>query len=158
MGLKRIFLSFSLLFLLFSSANAQCKDESGVFKCASLLGDTVVYLNDFNIQNMKIKSYTEDNGESWDIYLIKGNKYRFALCCYEGIDDKEMKLFNKENGEDNPIGSTFTGGVDKAYFDFVCLKSDIYYVSIRFKQNDAESGRKLCAMGLLGYAGKMKSK
>jgi hypothetical protein len=154
---KKLFFVFVFIILLVNTSNAQCKDDSGVFKCASLLTDSVVYLNDFKVSNKKVKSFTEENGESWEIYLIQGNRYRFALCCYEGIENKVMKLYSKDVPEENPIGSTFKEGTDKSFFDFVCNKSDVYYVSIRYKESGAIEGNKLCAIGLLGYAGKLKT-
>ncbi len=150
---RTLFFTIILIFAFAGNTYAQCKDDSGVFKCATLLSDSVVYLNDFTISK-KIKS-NEDNGQIWQIYLIKGNKYRFALCCYQGLDNVIMKLYNIESPEANPINSTDQGGADKPTFNFTCEKSDVYYVSIRFKPGFT-LGEKLCAIGLLGYAGKVK--
>jgi len=151
---RTLFFTIILIFALAGTTNAQCKDDTGVFKCATLLSDSVVYLNDFTISK-KIKSQ-EENGEIWQIYLIKGNKYRFALCCYQGLDNVIMKLYNTtDNPETAPINSTSQGGADKPIFNFTCEESAVYYVSIRFKPGFA-LGDKLCAIGLLGYAGKVK--
>lgn len=153
--IKRLIFLTTIIFLYFASRGySQCKDDSGVFKCATLLSDSVVYLNDFNLSK-KMKS-AEDNGEQWEIYLIQGNRYQFALCCYEGLDKVEMKLYNSSNPESNPIGTTYIDGKDNAAFYFKCLKSDVYYVSIRIKPGLPVAGERTCAIGLLGYAGKFK--
>ena len=155
-------LSITLLLFLFffvgaEESKAQCKDKMGIFKCSDMFNEEgVSFLNDFTISTKKRKRITDENGEEWEVFLVKNTKYRFALCCYAGIEDIELRLYDKKkNKEINPISSTFQNGEDVPYFDFVCPQSSLYFVSIRFK-NKETTGKKLCAIGLLGYAGKVK--
>jgi len=149
-----------LLFFVFSAGmnitQAQCKDSNGVFKCCEMFDDnSVAYLNNFSLKLKKRKTTTDDNGKSWDIFLMQGTKYRFALCSYSGLDKIEMILYEKEKGDSIPIATTFKGGKDKTYFDYSCKKSNLYGVTIRFKKSDTV-GEKICAIGLLGFVGKVK--
>jgi hypothetical protein len=144
--------TFSAFCFISQDLKAQCDDEMGVFDCADLLGgDTVIYLSDFLAKGKKMK-LNSDSRFDWDVYLNKNTNYRFALCCKEGISDKEMILYNDENPEENPCGSTFINGNDKLFFDFHCPKDGMYNICIRFK--DKNINKRLCAIGLLGYIGK----
>lgn len=152
--IHRLLILISLLCFGQEKVSAQCKDSNGVFKCARVFNDDkVAYLNDFKI-NQKGSTLRRENGLEWEIYLLEGVKYRFALCCYEGIEDIVFKLYDKVNStEESPINSTFKDGKDQAYFDFSPPASQVYYVSIRTK-NGPESIEKICAIGLLGYVEK----
>ena len=142
------------MFAFFSDSNGQNDDRDRVFVCAKVFGDTITYLNDFSIKNEKRKSLEDPNGEKWEIYLMKGTEYRFALCCPSGIDDKIMRLFDENTSEEAPILSTGSERKSKPYFDFICTKSGIYSVSIRFKK-DTLLGKELSATGLLGFIRKV---
>jgi hypothetical protein len=150
------FLLFSLLFpLLFFAPielKAQCDDEMGVFNCAELLGgDTVIYLSDFTAKGKKKKTYNDVRFD-WDVYLNKNTNYRFALCCSDGIADKELILYNEDFPIETPCASTFKDGLDNYFFDYHCLKDGLYNVCIKFKNE--KNTKRLCAIGLLGYIGK----
>jgi len=157
--LKKIILgiSISIFFVGISQeSSAQCRDESGVFKCAEMFTpDGITFMNEFNIEGKKRKSEADENGREWDIYLLAERKYRFALCCYEGLDDIVMTLYNDESPENAPLGTTFQSGKDYVFFDFTNHVEGQYKVSIRFKPGKGV-GQKLCAIGLLGYGGKTK--
>ncbi|MEA2042451.1 MAG: hypothetical protein U9N85_07855 [Bacteroidota bacterium] len=150
-----ILLLFTIGFFGTFHANAQCRDNTGVFKCATVFNDDkVAYLNDFKL-SQKGSTLEKFNGQEWEIYLMKGVKYRFALCCYEGIENLVFKLYDKvSSAEEKPINSTFQEGADRAYFDFECKASQVYYVSLRTK-NGSDSVDKICAIGLLGFIGKV---
>ena len=152
---KIIILTLAVSLLATLNSAAQCKDNTGVFKCATVFNDdNVAYLNDFTI-SQKGSTLKKSNGNEWEIYLMKDVKYRFALCCYDGIENIVFKLYDKVNStEEAPINSTFQDGKDQAYFDFECPASQVYYVSLRTK-NGPESVEKICAIGLLGFVGKV---
>ena len=151
---------FSFLFTLsfigiYQAADAQCKDETGVFKCAEMFTpEGITFMNEFTTNVKKRKSASAPNGQVWDVYLLANRKYRFALCCYEGLDDIVLTLYDEAHPEESPIGSTFQDGKDQVYFDFICETEAQYKVSIRFKDNNTTG--KLCAIGLLGYGGKVQ--
>jgi len=154
--MKSVFVKFLFFTIFFSftatlTTHAQCRDSNGVFKCATVFNDeNIAYLNDFTLYQ-KSATLKRENGQEWEVFLLEGVKYRFALCCYEGIENLVFKLYDKETSdEDNPINSTFKDGKDQAYFDFQCKSSQVYYVSLRTK-NGPESVEKICAIGLLGY-------
>lgn len=160
MKLKFILYGF-IFFWLFAfasadTAQAQCKDESGVYKCAELFTpDGITFMNEFNVNTKRRRSAAAPNGEEFEIYLLADRKYRFALCCYDGLDDIVLRLYNEETTENNPLATTFHNGKDRSYFDFECPKEGKYNVSIRFKEGKGV-GEKLCAIGLLGYGGRVK--
>ena len=150
------YLSVIILLLTFSYSKSfsQCDDKNMVFKCAQIFGDTITFLNDFSINQPKRKTNEEPNGMEWEIYLMKNTEYRFAICCSEGINDKVLILFNDEYPEENPIGSTGFQKKTNPYFNFICKKSDIYKVSVRFKKENV-LGKQLKALGLLGFVRKV---
>ncbi len=143
------------LILIANLINAYAQDEEfNVFKCAEVFGDSITFLNDFDLYQAKRKSINEPNGEVWDIYLIKDTEYRFAICCKDGLNDKIMRLFDEKVTEANPYLSTGIKGKTSPYFDFTCTKSGIYKVSIRFK-NESVIGKELRVIGLLGFIKKI---
>lgn len=150
---KTLILIF-ILFFSFSDSFSQFDDRGRIFKCARIFGDSITFLNDFDINQQKRKTSEDPNGNEWEVYLMKGTEYRFALCCENGINDKVMRLFNEEFNEENPLGCTGLKGRSNPYFDFICTKSDIYKVSIRFKKEDV-LGKPLSAIGLLGFIRKI---
>lgn len=145
---------FTLQLLSPQTVSAQCRDSNGVFKCATVFNnDNIAYLNDFTV-HQKSSTLKRENGQEWEVFLMEGVKYRFALCCYDGIEDLVFKLYDKETStEENPISSTFEDGKDRAYFDFTSDTSKLYFVSLRTK-NGPESVERICAIGLLGYVEK----
>ncbi len=156
MNIKLTVITLFIIFLGCKEPKAQCKDDMGVFKCAEIFNEAnISFLSDFTIYAKKRKKVEAENGQNWEIYLLKGTKYRFALCCYEGLEDIEMKLYDKEQIESKPYATTCQNGEDKAYFDFLCKKSEMYNVSIRFK-DIKQINKKLCAIGLLGFIEKTK--
>lgn len=144
-----------ILFFSFSVSFSQFDDSGRVFRCAAIFGDSITFLNDFNIHQSKRKTKEDPNGNEWEVYLMKGTVYRFALCCEDGINDLIMRLYNEEFNEENPLGSTGLKSRSKHYFDFICYKSDIYKVSLRFKK-EGLLGKQLTAIGLLGFIRKIK--
>jgi hypothetical protein len=151
----KTFLLLLLVSIINFSAYSQCDDKNRVFHCAKIFGDTITYLNDFDIRQDKRKSLNDPNGEVWDIYLMKGTEYRLALCCPAGIDDKVLRLFDENSSEEMPIISTGSGRRSLQYIDFICTRSGIYHVSIRFKEDNL-IGKELIATGLLGFIRKVK--
>ncbi len=134
----------------------QCDNEFGVFICADkLMMPEVIYLSDFPVNTRITKNLKRNNGLSWDVYLNENTNYRFALCCNEGLSDIVMKLYGSPETENTPYASTFDGKTDNEKFDFICKKSGFYKVSIRFKKKRG-IGKKLCAIGLMGYIGKIR--
>ncbi len=155
--LKLFLIIFPVFFTLVTveKANAQCKDESGVFKCAEMFTpEGITFMNEFLVDGKKRKTETEPNGQEFDVTLLGGRKYRFALCCYTGLDDLVLTLYDDNNPEATPLGSTFKDGKDVAFFDYICTKEGLYKVSIRFKPGKGID-KKMCAIGLLGYGGKV---
>ena len=154
--MNKIIITLFIILFGFGNTTAQCKDDMGVFKCAEIFNEAnIAYLNDFTLYAKKRKNIEDENGKSWEVSLIKGIKYRFALCCYDGLAEIEMKLYNKQHPETSPYATTFKNGKDQAYFDFLCPETEMYNVSIRFKDNYI-TNQKLCAVGLLGFIEKLK--
>jgi hypothetical protein len=142
-------------FLFIGCFHLQAQDDNfNVFQCAEIFGDSITFLNDFDLFQGKRKLPEDPNGEVWDIYLIKDTEYRFAICSKDGINDKIMRLFDEEVTEENPYLSTGLKGKSKSYFDFTCTKSGIYKISIRFK-NNSEIGKEIRVIGLLGFIRKV---
>jgi hypothetical protein len=138
-----------------TETQAQCKDESGVFKCAEMFTSAgYTFMNNFVVESKKRKTEDDPNGQEWSVVLLPGRKYRFSLCCYAGIEDIVLNLYNDTTPEATPICSTFTNGKDAAYFDYVSQTEGAYKLSIRFKPGKGID-KKLCAIGMLGYGGKV---
>ncbi len=155
--MKFVFGFISLFFLTFSGIEkvyAQNMDRNSIFKCASVFGDSITFLNDFTVDNPKRKTKDEPNGQEWNVYLMKGTVYRFALCCFTPGKDIEMKLYDDTVTEQHPY-NVLKQKKKTTYFDYVCKRSDIYKVSIRFRDNSVLN-KELKAIGLLGFVRKIK--
>jgi hypothetical protein len=142
-------------FIFLNTFETYAQDDSfNVFQCAEIFGDSITFLNDFDLYQAKRKTPEDLNGKIWEVYLIQDTEYRFALCSKDGINDKILRLFDDTVTEDNPYLSTGLKGKSNAFFDFKCTKSGIYKVSIRFK-NPSMIGKELRVIGLLGFIRKL---
>lgn len=141
--------AFAFISFLPQEASAQCRQQM-VYSCATK--GKSIYLRDFNT---KLKNKSSETGTSWTVVLNKDACYRFNLCTPEGFDKKViLTLYDSQHPEKtNPYGSTFNAKSGKHLdsFDFVCRKSGMYYVSIRFK--DGVTDKKTCAVGILSFVG-----
>jgi len=150
-----ITLIFAILFVnVTSKVSAQCKQQL-VYQCATQT-NKAIYLRDFNTK-LKRDKESEETGTKWTVVLNKGTNYRFTLCAPDGVQDKVvLTLYDSDHPENKPYGSTFHNETktDLKYFDFICAKSGMYYVSIRFK--DGVGDKKTCAVGILSFIGKNK--
>jgi hypothetical protein len=128
-------------------ALAQCKQQM-VYDCATNTKDAI-YLRDFNTKLKKSKP-DEPSGTKWTVVLNKGTRYRFNLCTPEGAsDDVILTLYDSQHPEiTGPYSSTKVANP----FDFICKKSGMFYVSIRF--TDEGEKKKTCAVGILSFVGK----
>jgi hypothetical protein len=138
------------IFIPRAEVNAQCKEQR-VYHCARL-GGNAIYLRDFNTKLKAVRSERDINGTKWPVVLNRGTRYRFILCEQTDIGTKEVKLtlFDTKNPETDPINSTEKTGSEM--FDFVCQRSGVYYVSIRFM--DGKGKKQTCAVGILSFVGK----
>jgi len=144
------------LFMTFNCFLTNAQDDSfNVFQCAEIFGDSITFLNDFDLYQAKRKTSMDPNGEVWEVYLMKDTEYRFAICSKDGINDKVMCLFDDEVTEANPYLTTGLKGKSSPFFDYSCYKSGIYKLSIRFK-NDSQIGKEMRVIGLLGFIKKFK--
>jgi hypothetical protein len=144
-----LFLSaFFFLFVGTTESKAQCKQQM-VYQCATK-GRNAIYLRDFNTKLRKVRP-GEESGTKWTVVLNKGTTYRFILCTPPEFDNKvELTLFDSQHPEETkPWGRTEDG---RPIFDFVCGRSGMYYVSIRFK--DGDGSKKTCAVGIMSFVGK----
>ena len=132
-----------------TQAFAQCKQQM-VYDCATNT-QNAIYLRDFNTKLRKVKS-GEPSGSKWTVVLNKGTRYRFNVCTPSGFENQVvLTLYDSKHPESsNPYGST----KDRDMFDFICKKSGMYYLSIRFRPNYGK--KKTCAVGILSYVGKNK--
>ena len=133
-----------------NSVKAQCRQQM-VYTCATK-GQSI-YLRDFNT---KLKNTNNnDSGTRWTVVLNKDAKYRFNLCTPDGFEHKViLTLYDSQHPEKtNPWGATFNTSTGDFYesFDFVCKKSGMYYVSIRFKEGVTD--KKTCAVGIMSFVG-----
>jgi len=145
------------LILSFSKIYAQQIDRFSVFECAKVFGDSITFLNDFTVNMTRHKGDEALKGEEWDVYLMKGTLYRFALCCYSENKHVVMKLYGDTLSEDTPYNFV-SARSSKPYFDFACKKSAVYKVSLRFEsKKEAEKEKELSAIGILGFIRKFKS-
>ncbi len=133
-------------------SKAQTIDRNAVFRCAEVFGDSITFLNDFTVNIPKRKTAEEPYGKEWEVYLMKGTVYRFALCCYSG-GGIIMKLYDDTVTEKNPY-NLIKQHSKKSYFDFTCKKSAVYKVSIRFKNKNVLN-QELSAIGILGFIRKI---
>lgn len=139
--------AFFFLFVGNNEAKAQCKQQM-VYQCATK-GRNAIYLRDFNTKLRKVRP-GEESGTKWTVVLNKGTRYRFILCTPPEFEDKVvLTLFDSQHPEDVPWGKTEDG---RPIFDYVCGRSGMYYVSIRFK--DGKGSKKTCAVGIMSFVGK----
>jgi hypothetical protein len=143
--------AFAIISFLPKQSNAQCRQQM-VYTCATK-GQSI-YLRDFNTKLKNSKNRSE-SGARWTVVLNKDAHYRFNLCTPEGYENKViLTLYDSQHPErTSPYGSTYDSKTGKHYdsFDFVCRKSGMYYVSIRFKPGVRV--RKTCAVGILSFVG-----
>ncbi len=144
-----VIVALAFISFLTQKANAQCRQQM-VYACAT--SDQSIYLRDFNT---KLKNKGNATGSRWTVVLNKDATYRFNLCTPEGFEKKVvLTLYDSNHLEkQNPYGSTYDRKTGKHYsqFDFVCRKSGMYYLSIRFKEGVTD--RKTCAVGILSFVG-----
>jgi len=155
---NRFFSILFIFFLLFQfeslESRSQAIDRNAIFKCAKVFGDSITFLNDFTVSNPKRKTPEDPNGREWEVYLMKGTVYRFALCCYSKGSPVILKLYDDTVTEDNPY-YFIKQHSKKSYFDYVCNKSAVYKVSIRFNNNQILN-QELSAIGILGFIRKIR--
>lgn len=151
--MKKVIISFIIVFafsaLVIDKANAQCRQQM-VYSCATD-GIQSIFLRDFNTKLRNVRS--GETGTKWTVVLNKDARYRFNLCTPDGFEnDVVLTLYDSQHPEEtNPYGSTYDKktGKDHKSFDFVCKKSGMYYVSIRFKPDSQQ--KKTCAVGILSF-------
>ncbi len=143
-----------LLSFFISKSEAQEVSRNSIFDCASVFGDSITFLNDFTVSKPKRKTADEPNGQEWEVYLMKGTVYRFALCNYSTDKHIIMKLYDDTVTEKKPYRLVYAES-KKTYFDYVCKKSSVYKVSIRFEDKKI-TGKELAAIGILGFIRKIK--
>lgn len=145
------FALFAIILLSSQLSFGQCRQQM-VYACATK-GQSI-YLRDFNAK-LKASKDPNESGARWTVVLNKDAHYRFNLCTPEGFEDKViLTLYDSQHPETTaPWGSTYDTKSNKFYdsFDFVCKKSGMYYVSVRFK--DGLTGKKSCAVGILSFVG-----
>ena len=143
---------FSIISFLPKQSKAQCRQQM-VYACATK--ENSIYLRDFNTKLKNPGGKSTETGSRWTIVLNKDAHYRFNLCTQEGYEDKVvLTLYDSQHPETtNPYGSTYDAKTGKHYdsFDFICRKSGMYYVSIRFKPG--VKAKKTCAVGILSFVG-----
>ena len=146
-----VIVAFAIISFLPKKTKAQCRQQM-VYSCATK-GQSI-YLRDFNTK-LKNSSKPQDSGSRWTVVLNKDAHYRFNLCTQEGFESKViLTLYDSQNPEKtHPYGSTYDSKSGKHYdhFDFICQKSGMYYVSIRFKEGVTD--KKTCAVGILSFVG-----
>ncbi|MEA2042480.1 MAG: hypothetical protein U9N85_08000 [Bacteroidota bacterium] len=144
-----LFLSaFFFLFIGNNEAKAQCKQQM-VYRCATK-GRNAIYLRDFNTKLRKVRG-GEESGTKWTVVLNRGTRYRFILCTPPEFESKvELTLFDSQHPErTKPWGRTES---NRPIFDYVCGRSGMYYVSIRYKEGYGK--KKTCAVGIMSFVGK----
>ncbi len=159
--MKKTIISLFIIVLAFttflvSETNAQCRQQL-VYACATHQDPNAsasIYLRDFNTKLRRAtKTPVKETGTKWTIVLNKDAKYRFNLCVPDGVEGQVvLTLYDSQHPEfSKPYCSTYDKDKDKDYpsFDFVCQKSGMYYVSIRFKENS--EAKKTCAVGILSF-------
>ncbi len=130
-------------------AQAQCKQQR-VYHCAKK-GGNAIYLRDFNTKLKALRSERSINGTKWPVILNRGTRYRFILCAPgRHANNVKLTLFDSKHPETKPWNSTEKSGGDM--FDFICKRTGVYYVSIRFKPGKGR--KKTCAVGILSFVGK----
>jgi len=145
-----IIVAFVIFSLLPQTAEAQCRQQM-VYRCATVTNS--IYLRDFNTKLKRTNN--NDAGTRWTVVLNKDARYRFNLCTPDGFEEKViLTLYDSQHPEKtDPYGSTYNADTGDHYskFDFICRKSGMYYVSIRFK--DGVTDRKTCAVGIMSFVG-----
>ena len=156
--MKRRFIILVFAILCFgqaTTADAQCKQQL-VYQCATQT-EKAIFLRDFNTK-LKRESATDETGMKFTVVLNKGTRYRFSLCAPDGYQDQVvLTLYDSGHPENsNPLGTTFdkAAKTDAKSFDFLCNKTAMYYVSVRFKPGMGD--KKGCAVGILSFVGKSK--
>ena len=132
------------------TADAQCKEQL-VYQCAPSDGKAT-FGRAYNTK-LRRENATEETGQRYAQVLNKGTRYRFNICAPEPYENQVvLTLFDSTHPEhSNPIGSTFdkNSGKDLPSFDFVCNKTAMYYISVRYKPGMGD--KKGCAVGIVSY-------
>lgn len=132
MNLKLVIvLFFSLLsFTGFSQCNDALLDS-----CKTQLGETT-YLKHFKVRFSKSSGKRKPSVANFSVYLNKGTTYKFTTA-----NDKKQKgrAIIKLYDDFRLYGSNLNKATDSIApaFDFVCKKTGIYYLTIRFNKGEA---------------------
>ncbi|MEN8119288.1 MAG: GldM family protein [Bacteroidota bacterium] len=135
-------MAIMLVFVPDVTLHAQC-DESLVDKAIEESGIDVIFMQDFNIKQLKKKSLKNTQIEHFDVRLKKGLTYRFNVQNAKEYEGKAILQLYMEN---LLLASTYNieNKVDEQVFDFICDETGKYQVLMSIME-----GKKACATGIM---------
>ncbi len=133
-------LLFLIAFTIFSIALLSGQDtQEMVSKCALSAGENTTYLKDFVIKLTEATKGTETPVYKANIYLMKGQNYRFTMCNGDNsTSELLLQLFDKQK----MIISSYNRDTNKIYqsFDFSCNKTGLYTLWYSFRDGKKGTG------------------
>jgi hypothetical protein len=134
---KSILLFFSMIFL--STLISAQDSEDMVSKCALGIGENTTYLKDFVIRLPKGNDPDNNPVHKANIYLMKGQNYRFTMC---NADETNSELILTLFDSNRMLISTLdkkTGNIAQS-FDFACNKTGLYQLWYSFQDGKSGTG------------------
>lgn len=134
---KRLLLLLSILF--FSNLLIAQSYEEIVNKCALGVGENTIYLKDFVIRLPKSNNPENFPVHKANIYLMKGQNYRFTMCNSDEVNSELiLSLYDKNK----LLISTYDKNRENIAqsFDFSCNKTGLYQLWYSFNKGKEGTG------------------
>jgi hypothetical protein len=135
--------SLIVLFLMFNShsAQAQCDNNQRREAFKSIEGGT--YLRDYKVAFPESRAKKPTTDEK-NMVMNKGSRYRFSVAADPSKPGKPVIRIYDQHTE----YITVDNGAQSAVFDFMCNKTQVYYISVHF-----QNGQEGCCIMMLGLMG-----
>ncbi len=128
----------STLFLFPRSVSAQCDNSLRREAYKSIEGGT--YLRDYKVTFPETRAKKPTSDEK-SIVMNKGSRYRFSVAADPTKPGKPIvRIFDQHTDY-----ITVDNGAQSAVFDFMCNKTQVYYISVHF-----QDGKEGCCIMMLG--------
>lgn len=134
---KNILLFFSMI--CFSALISAQDYEELVSNCALGIGDNTTYLKDFVIRLPEGNDPDNTPVYKANIYLMKGQTYRFTMCNAEEIESELILTLYDGNRKLISTHDQRTGNVAQS-FDFSCSKTGLYQLWYAFRDSKSGTG------------------
>lgn len=135
-------IAFSLLFLIWGYANAQCDVNSLKGNCTGQLASGFTYIKSYPLEKSKINAKGEIE---YSFVFSKGTIYMLTFANSAGAAKGiEIILYDPSH---NKISSNFDAGTGDYFpLGYKCSATGVHYMTFKFKD-----GTEPCGLSILGF-------